>query len=293
MTARSLLLGVLIAGTLLPASLHAQGATDLFLVELRAMDGRLGAGRVTRLTNRNGYDNQPHFTPDGAAVLYTSIDAAGQADIHRIDLNTLVSAPVTRTAPESEYSATPMPGGTRISVIRVEADSTQRLWSFTLDGTDPRVVLKDVKPVGYHAWLDAAQLVLFVLGSPPTLQLADARTGRATVIAENIGRSLHRIPGREAFSFVQRTADGATITAFVPAGGALEPLIAALPENEYHAWLPDGTLLTARGSTLLMWQPSRGSDWEVVADLAAGGVREISRLATSPDGRRLVVVGAH
>ena len=32
-------------------------------------------------------------------------------------------------------------GGTRFSVIRVERDSTQRLWSFALDGSDPQLML--------------------------------------------------------------------------------------------------------------------------------------------------------
>ena len=42
---------------------------------------------------------------------------------------------VTNT-PESEYSPTVTPDGAHISVIRVEADGTQRLWRFTLDGRD-------------------------------------------------------------------------------------------------------------------------------------------------------------
>lgn len=285
-----LLLG---CAALAPAGLHAQAATDLFLVELSRAEGALRTGAVTRLTNRDGYDNQPQFTADGRAVLYTTIDAAGQADIARIDLDGLRSTRVTRSAPESEYSATPMPGGERMSVIRVEADSTQRLWSFTLDGADPRVVLENVAPVGYHAWLGERRLGLFVLGDPATLQLADVTTGEARIIARDIGRSLHRIPGTGTLSYVQRDGGGTgRIRAYDPATGQSRDLVDEVPENEFHAWMPDGALLGASGSRLLMWREGDAS-WTQVADLVDAGISAISRLAVSPDGTRLVVVAAH
>src|SRR5205085_5230181 len=115
-----------------------------------------------------GYGNQPSFLPDSRAILYTSRREDGQSDIYRYDIGSAATTGVT-TTPESEYSATVMPGGRRFSVIRVEKDSTQRLWSFALDGSDPRIVVESLKPVGYHAWLDATTLAMFVLGSPNAL----------------------------------------------------------------------------------------------------------------------------
>jgi tricorn protease-like protein len=287
--------GILVLCVLgMPHALSAQGATDLFRVELREADGRISAGRVTRLTNRAGYDNQPHVLPGGTAVLYTSIDSTGQADIFRMDLATGQSRNITRSAPESEYSATLMPDGDRFSAVRVEADSVQRLWSFDLDGTDPRVVLASVRPVGYHAWVDADRLALFVLGDPATLQIADVRSGNARIVAERIGRSLHRIPGRTAVSFVQREGDApGWINVYDPTTATIEPLIAAVDENEYHAWLPSGILISARGSTLLQWNADHDEGWVEIADLSAAGVTSISRIATSPDGQFLVLVAAH
>jgi hypothetical protein len=287
--------GFLLLGMLgLPHALSAQGSTDLFRIELREADGRVAAGRVTRLTDRDGYDNQPHILPDGNAVLYTSIDSTGQADIFRLDLATGRSQNITRSAPESEYSATLMPAGDRFSAIRVEADSTQRLWSFALDGSDARVVLRDIRPVGYHAWLPGDQLALFVLGEPATLRIADVRSGTARIVAEGIGRSLHRIPRRETVSFVHREGDGpGWIKAYDPAADSMQPLIAAVEENEYHAWLPSGILISARGATLLQWQAGRDDAWVEIADLSASGVTNISRIASSPDGSFLVVVAAH
>jgi hypothetical protein len=65
------------------------------------------------------------------------------------------------------------------------------------------------------------------------------------------------------------------------------------PENEYHAWTPDGMLVTGRGSELYVFRPGRDSDWRRIADLSASGVAGITRLAVSPDGRSIVVVAEH
>src|SRR6185503_5120037 len=107
-------------------------STDIYLASLSTRQGRLVVGAPVNVTRRPGYDNQPTFTRDGQALLYTVIASDGQADIYRYDLRTKTSRRVTST-PESEYSPTVYSDGTRFSVVRVEADSTQRLWSFQLD----------------------------------------------------------------------------------------------------------------------------------------------------------------
>ena len=70
-------------------------------------------------------------------------------------------------------------------------------------------MLADIKPVGYHTWIDSDQLALFVLGPPATLQLARVSTGKADTLARDIGRSLQRIPGGRLVSFVMRESSPA------------------------------------------------------------------------------------
>jgi hypothetical protein len=139
--------------------LSAQGApppTDIFLAPLSMKDGVPVVGTPVNVTHQPGYDNQPWFTPDSRSMLFTSARGETQTDIYRFDVASRATTRVTQT-PESEYSATGMPGGQRFSVIRVEADQTQRLWSFANDGSDPKVVIEALKPVGYHVWIDCEQ----------------------------------------------------------------------------------------------------------------------------------------
>lgn len=268
-----------------PVGAMAQGGSDVYVVEV-GPDGRFGV--PVNVTRRPGYDNQPSFTPDGAAFLYTSIRADGQADTYRYDLAARRISRITRT-PESEYSPTVMPGGMTFSAVRVEMDSTQRLWRFRLDGTDPTIVLQAVKPVGYHAWADDHTVALFVLGNPSTLQIANLGSGDVQVVAHNIGRSLHPVPGRHAVSFLHRADDETWIKVFDLDTQRTESLVVPLERNEFYAWTPDGALVMGAGSRLYRWREG-DADWTQVADLSGSGVTGISRIAVSPDGSRWAVV---
>jgi hypothetical protein len=295
MTLRSLALVALAATAPLAAS-RAQGrpSTDIWLVTLEG-PGIPRVGHAEDLTRRIGYDNQPSFTPDGQSILYTRIEGDAPSDVWRIDLATRVQVNVTRTTVESEYSPTPMPDGRHFSTVRVEADSAQRLWRFALDGAEaPSLLFEKIAPVGYHVWASDVALGLYVLGAPlgrgnapATLQLADVRTGTAEVVARDIGRALQKIPGRAAISYLQQGKDTSWITALDVRTGRSTQIAPAPEHSEYHVWLPAGLLVASAGSRLLIRVDGR---WDVLADLAVDGVRNISRLALSPTGDRLVFV---
>ncbi|MCI0486162.1 MAG: hypothetical protein L0229_06130 [Blastocatellia bacterium] len=266
-------------------------STDIFLIDVTQENGRLKFGVPINITDREGYDNQPMFLPDGRGVLYTSFREDRQTDIYLYDTEKRLSRRVTATS-ESEYSPTVMQGGKFISVVRVEADSTQRLWKFPLGGGSPSLVLEKIKPVGYHAWVDELMLMLFVLGSPNTLQLVDARTEETETIAENIGRTLQRIPGQDKISFVQRSGDKMTIKAFDVKTRSITSLIETLPGSEYYVWTPEGVLLMGKDSKLFGWDSRKGGEWQELADLSKYGIKDITRLAVSPRGDRIALVAA-
>jgi dipeptidyl aminopeptidase/acylaminoacyl peptidase len=265
--------------------------TEIFLAPLTMSANGAAVGAAVNITNNAGYDNQPSFAPDGGSLFFTSIRGGATTDIYRYDIASRTSSRVTST-PEGEYSATVTPDGAHLSVIRVEADSTQRLWRFTLAGQEPEIVLARIKPVGYHAWADDHTLALFVLGQPATLQLADTRTGDAEVLLRGIGRSLQRIPGRGTISVVERDGDGVLwIRELDPKTKRITPLVAAVAGSKEAdcAWAPDGTLLMAEKDVLYGWK--RGdSGWRRLADLGALGLHGVTRIAVAPKGDQIALV---
>jgi len=264
--------------------------TDVLLASLTWDGNRPSIGRPTNVTQRPGYDNQPHFTPDGSGLWYTAVDEHdGQADIWRYEPATDRVQRVTSSSPESEYSATPLPDGSGISTIRVEADSTQRLWRFDNDGGGAAVLVEDVAPVGYHAWSGSKTLVMFVLGSPATLQRTTLGSSGAEVLAEDIGRSIQSIPGTDDVSYVQRQGEGrATIMRLPSNGDSAAPIIEAVDGGDFHAWAPNGTLLMAGGPVIYALSPG-DSSWTPIADFSNLNIT-FTRLAVSPDGSQIALV---
>lgn len=286
---------VLVMALLTPLTvLGAQGGTDIWVAPLSEIGSRLSVGRPVNVTARPGYDNQPAFTRDGARILFTSVREDAQADIWRVSVTGGAHSRVTST-PESEYSATIIPGGEGFSVIRVERDSTQRLWRFDDGGGSPALVLHALRPVGYHVWVGAATLGTFVLsppgsrGVPNALVLVDARTERADTLARGIGRALARSPGRDAFTFLQEGADTNWISEVDVRTHAIRRIAPAPPRADYHVWTAGGHLITAEGTRILV---RVGDRWDVLADFAPLGVKGITRLALSPAGDRIAFVAA-
>lgn len=267
---------------------------DVYLVPLTARGDTLRVGAPANLTRRPGYDNQPVFAPNGRALFYTANLGDGQSDIWRLDLSTGLAAPVRRTMPESEYSAAPILGDTAaLAVIRVEADSTQRLWRLPLGSAAASVLLPDLKPVGYFAQPNDSTFVTFVLGSPATLQVAHPGRSGATTLARDIGRSLHRIPGTPFVSFVQKGGASWYVMRLDVHTNRIDTLVALPPGTEDVAWADSSTLLTGSGTRLLQWRRGSGvtaDAWREVADFRFAHLARISRLTVSPNRQWLAFV---
>ena len=263
-------------------------ASDIFIVEVANRNGWIKLGQPIKITNYAGYNNQPSFMPNGQSILYTSIRDK-QADIYRYDIRAATTTQITKTR-ESEYSPTLMPDGKSISVVRVEADGTQRLWKFPLDGGTPSLILGQIKPVGYHLWIDDHTLALFILGKPNTLQLADLRTGKAERILDNPGRILRRVPHENKFSFVHKVSDQEwLVKSFDLKAKAVTTIIQTFPGVEDYAWTPAGDLLMAKDAKLFLRKKSDWA-WQQIADFSNAGLKIITRIAVSPKGDRIAFV---
>ena len=264
-------------------------STDIWVGRVeRGDDGALSISDLANATDRDGYDNQPSFDLSGNAIYYTSAVDSTQTEIFRYAVDTGTSEQVTHTSDASEFSPTVIPGQDAFSSIH-EFRGLQYLWRYGADGSEMGPIFATAEPVGYHAWADERTTAMFILGDPPTLQVGDAISGEIRVVAENPGRSIHRIPGSTDISFVRKVADDEWwIERLDPVSGETERIAQTLPGREDYAWTPEGEILMGDGTGLFAWIPESG--WREVATLdpAAGG--EVSRLAVSPDGTRIAVV---
>jgi len=267
-------------------------ASDIFVIDVASHNGQMKFGAPKKITTSVGYNNQPSFLANGKGLLYASIKDK-QSDIYRYDIGSRKTTQITNTK-ESEFSPTLMPDGKSISVVRVEADGTQRLWKFPVKGGTPSLILEKIKPVGYHLWIDDHTLALFILGVPNTLQIVDLKTGKAEMVVSNPGRILRRIPNQNRFSFVHKISEHEwVIKEFDLQMRTSASLTPTLPGVEDYAWMPDGKLLMAKDSKLFAMVPLKDKDWREVADFSQSGLKGITRIAVNPKGNRIAVVVRH
>lgn len=301
------LLAALVSQVSQPAPAPTPG-TDLYLVPMSGGVDSLKTAKPVVVSAGSGYDNQPNFSPDGNRILFAANRDGKQIDIYAFDRANRRVTQLTQT-PENENSPTFVPAGVgpagSFGVVQSELDKNgnrptpaiQRLWRFNADGKSPSLILPNIDPVGYHAWIDDDRLVLFVLGAqgkPATLQIASVKTGKGEVVTEGPGRSLHRIPGTSLASFVQRDGDEFWVKQLDVTTRKIDPLVKAVAGSSDRdmTWMPDGkTILMSAGTKIFSW--TRGAaNWTEVFDASTHQLGAVSRLAVSPKGDALVIVVA-
>ena len=267
---------------------------EIYVADLSVFNGLHYLGPLQKVTDgTNSYDNQPMFTPDSRSLLYTVEYGRGdpvQTEIHRYYFSSRRETRITRTD-ESEYSPRPVAGDRAFSAIRVEADSTRRVWQFTMEGMDGEVMFRNLTDVGHHAWGNESTVLLYVPGDPPTARIADLTTGQTDVVAQGIGRSLNKIPNRNAWSVVERLSPvQAWISEVDIATREVRRIIPTVAGGEFHTWTPEGVLLMAVDSRIYQWDPELDVEWRPVANLD-DTVLAVTRIAVSPDGSKIAIVG--
>ena len=266
--------------------------TDIFLfnLDLSNSENALSAGK--NVTQRAGYDNQPYFTSDSTSFVYSRADDY-QTDVYEYFLHSNQIKRLTDSA-ATEFSPTPSPDN---SVIAFVSDRNGGIWAGERKNLDKPEWLFEAadnrEPVGYFAWNHATEDLLYWSRYGFNMALVNRTTGDYHFVAGNTPPATpHIIPGTNKFSFVHRQTNGQVwIKELDPKSKAIRPLISVSGSNMNYTWTPDGSILMIQDNKLNFWKNGSNSGWSTIADLTTFGVSNANRLAVSPDGKRLAVVG--
>lgn len=264
-------------------------STDIHVFELKEKKGKITLAKGKNITNRAGYDNQPSFF-NNDYVLYTSYQESGQTDIMIYDLYEGKADNLTNSK-DSEYSPTPIPGFNSFAVVRVEEDNSQRLWMYHMDKKSaPQLIFEKIQPVGYFA-ISEKDVLMFVLGEPVTMVLANMNEVDDDIITSNIGRTIRTIPGTGKFTFERREEDGSNFIYDLDKQTKLFNKVVQKPTGASDWTITEeGTYITSVGTKLLAFNPKHHSDWQEVSDLGSMASKGITRMAVSQQNDKLAIV---
>lgn len=262
--------------------LHAQSGSEIMLFGLGWNNGGPVLKNGINITNHPGYDNQPFFRMGGRYwdILYTSFNDSGRADIKAYDIGKKTTKNITTTH-DREYSPTLTPDGKHISCILQRDNGAQDLVQYPVKGGAPQILINTLK-VGYHAWVDDHRLMLFVLedSSRNTLRLFDLRTKKDTILAENPGRCLAKIPGEFSMSYVQTSKEGNTLCAYDYYKNEIRVLGKVLPGKDQYAWYDAHTIFMSNGKDIFIADKDHLDNWkplQIEGDRSA--MKGVTRLA--------------
>ena len=270
----------------------AQPGTEIYLFDLSVKKEKVTLSNPVNVTKHKGYDNQPFFHPHKPVMYYASSKDDGKTDILSYDYKNKVSQAVTQT-PEREYSPTLTLDEQYISCIIQRDNSVQDLGKYPVEGGEPSIIIDNLK-VGYHVWADNSHLGLFILGTPNQLHYIRLPTKKDTIISENIGRSLAKVPGESAFSFIHKSSEKdwfiKKLNSQTMKVSLLGPTVSG---SEDLCWLSDGKILMSDGVKLYFMSTSGTPGWNPVT-ISSGAeiLKGTTRLAVSGDGKKLAVVVA-
>jgi len=288
---KNLFTGLLLLASCTP--LLAQTGSEILLFDLKVKKGKVILSNPKNITNHPGYDNQPGFHTSEPIIYYSSFNDDGRSDIKSYNYHNGESKQVTQTQ-EREYSPTLTPDQSGLSCIIQRDNGAQDLGKYSLEGGDPYVIV-DSLIIGYHVWVDNSHLGLFVLGAngaPNTLHFMRLPTKEDTVIAQNIGRALHRVPDERAISFVHKVAEGDwQIRKFNIENMSIATIASTMPGREDICWTPDKKIISSDGTKLFFLDPKEGGSWkEVTVESGTQPLKGVTRLAVNKKGDKLAVV---
>lgn len=264
--------------------------SEIYLLDLSVKKSGVTVSNPKNITNKPGYDNQPSFNPDKQLLYYASANADAKTDLIEYNIKTKATRNLTNTT-DREYSPTVTPDKKFLSCIIQRDDGQQDLGKYPINGGQAEVLINTLK-VGYHAWGDSNNVIVFVLGEPNTLRLYSLQEKKDVWLADSVGRSIHRVPGSNNISFVDKSKTGKWIIKVFESIDKVSKVVETLPGREDLTWTPDGKIIMSDGKKLFYFQPGKSSSWQEIAMPANMPAGAITRLAVNSKGDQIAIVVA-
>src|SRR5690606_3698202 len=146
--------------------------------------------------------------------------------------------------------------------------------------------------VAYFAFYSDKKMLSTVLnGDKMDLVMIDLISKKADTLFYNAGRSLQKVPKSNSMSYSLVNEEGNLDLYLLDMDSAESFFITELPIGiQDCVWINDTQILVGSGNKLYMYDTLGEPEWTRVASVEEFGIKNISRMAISPDGKRLALV---
>ncbi len=266
----------------------SQPNTEVYTMDLSFSDAHFKVSNFQNISQNEGYDNQPSFTPEGQLLFAKTRNA--QTDIALYDFASNTTEWLYDTTEGGEYSPQFIPKSKDVAAVRLDPDGKQRLYRYSLNEA-PKELIENLQ-VAYYTFYDENRMLGSVLsGNNLDLVLSNLISKKTDTLLEASGRSIHNVPRSDAMSYTSVNEEGNWDVYQLDMESLESFFVVQLPIGiQDHIWLDDTKLLIGSGNKLFLYDLFGNGEWNQVANLSENNIENITRLAVSPNGKKMALV---
>ena len=270
--------------------LIAQSNTEVFVMDLEFSKNGFNIESFKNVSNNPEYDSQPFFIDNEQIVYARTYD--NLTDIAKYHLKNKSLINISETKIGGEYSPQKIPNSDYYAAVRLDTTGLQRLYKYNSNTKQSSLFIENLQ-VAYYSFFDENRILSSVLsGANLDLVYSDVSKKSNDTLLIKVGRSIHKVPNTINTMSYTSVNDEGNMDIFQLDISTLESFfVCQLPIGiQDHIWLDEATLLIGSLDKIYLLDLFKNGDWKLVADLSKYNIKDITRLALSPDGSKLAMV---
>ena len=270
--------------------LISQSNTEVFVMDLEFSKNGFNIESFKNVSNNPEYDSQPFFIDNEQIVYARTYD--NLTDIAKYHLKNKSLINISETKIGGEYSPQKIPNSDHYAAVRLDTTGLQRLYKYNSNTKQSSLFIENLQ-VAYYSFYDENRILSSVLsGANLDLVYSDVSKKSNDTLLIKVGRSIHKVPNTINTMSYTSVNDEGNMDIFQLDISTLESFfVCQLPIGiQDHIWLDEATLLIGSLDKIYLLDLFKNGDWKLVADLSKYNIKDITRLALSPDGSKLAMV---
>src|SRR5690606_15860063 len=267
----------------------AQQNTEIYVFDIAPAYEGLEMLNMQNISNDSGYNNQPSFSSN-ETILFAG-NNNGQTDIAEYDLNTKSKKWRNKLTEGGEYSPQKFPSNNDVAAVRLDKDGLQRLYKYNAENGNSTELIPELQ-VAYFAFYNDNKILSTVLNSDKMdLVMIDLPSTKADTLFYNAGRSIQKVPKTNSMSYSLVNKEGNLDLYLLDMDSSESFFITELPIGiQDYVWINDTQILIGSGDKLYMYDTLGEPEWNRVASLEEFGIKNITRIAVNPSGKKIALV---